>query len=192
MDQNEFELFRKEMNDVVPLKTSGKKDIKTAAPLTPGQIYRRKAAENRLPDDNFLPTGYIDLLHPYDILSFKRDGVQYGVFRKLRLGYYPIEAILDLHRFNPEKARHGVYRFIQDCPKYDVRTALIRHGKGTDKDHPAALLKSLVARWLLLFPQVLAFHSAQQHHGGVGAVYVLVRKSEKQKEINRRRFGLAK
>ena len=31
-------------------------------------------------------------------LEYKKDGVQDGVFRKLRLGKYPITAKLDLHR----------------------------------------------------------------------------------------------
>jgi hypothetical protein len=35
---------------------------------------------------------------------------------------------------------------------------------------------------------VQAFHSAQPRHGGTGAVYVLLRKSERQKQLNRERF----
>ncbi len=31
---------------------------------------------------------------------------------------------------------------------------------------------------------VMGFHSAQKHHGGYGAVYVLLRKSEKAKLDN--------
>jgi hypothetical protein len=35
---------------------------------------------------------------------------------------------------------------------------------------------------------VQAFHSAQVQHGGTGAVYVLLRKSEEKKRENRERF----
>jgi hypothetical protein len=35
---------------------------------------------------------------------------------------------------------------------------------------------------------VQAFHSAQPQHGGTGAVYVLLRKSEEKKQENRERF----
>ncbi|MGB0189025.1 MAG: Smr/MutS family protein, partial [Aequoribacter sp.] len=35
---------------------------------------------------------------------------------------------------------------------------------------------------------VQAFHSAQPQHGGTGAVYILLRKNEIQKQVNRERF----
>ncbi|PID54684.1 MAG: hypothetical protein CR978_02335 [Gammaproteobacteria bacterium] len=37
-------------------------------------------------------------------------------------------------------------------------------------------------------PAVMAFHSAQARHGGTGAVYVLLQKSEQKKRENRERF----
>jgi DNA-nicking Smr family endonuclease len=33
--------------------------------------------------------------------------------------------------------------------------------------------------------QVMAFHSAPAHHGGTGAVYLLLRKSEQARQENR-------
>ena len=54
-----------------------------------------------------------------------------------------------------------------------------------------AMIKRYLARWLPLFKEVMAFHSAQGFHGGTGAVYVLLRKSEKAKERVRERLGLA-
>ena len=53
---------------------------------------------------------------------------------------------------------------------------------------PGAKIKSYVNHWLREIPEVLAYHSAQRHHGGVGAVYVLLRKSEQKKQQNRERF----
>jgi hypothetical protein len=41
-----------------------------------------------------------------------------------------------------------------------------------------------------MFPEVMAFHSAQRFHGGTGAVYVLLRKSAKQKEQTLEKLGL--
>jgi DNA-nicking Smr family endonuclease len=49
------------------------------------------------------------------------------------------------------------------------------------------VLKSYTAKWLIDMPQVMAYHSAQRHHGGAGALYVLVRKSERKKQENRER-----
>jgi len=120
---------------------------------------------------------------PHDFLAFKRDGVQNGVYRKLRLGKYTIDARLDLHRMTVEQARLAVYQFIKDCMAQDIRCALITHGRGVGRERPA-LLKSCVAHWLPQFPEVLAIHSAQKHHGASGATYVLLRKSERKRQEN--------
>jgi len=50
-------------------------------------------------------------------------------------------------------------------------------------------IKSFVNHWLRQLLQVLAFHSTQQQHGGVGAVYVLIQKSESSKLSAREKFN---
>lgn len=192
MKKEERDLFAREMADVRPIKSTDRLLLKTKAERSIGQAYRRDAAQRGVGgDDNFLTTGFVDWVHPQAVLSFMRPGIQHGVFRKLRQGVYPIDAMLDLHQLTVEEARREVFAFIHDCMKHDVRSALINHGKGgRHPDRPAAMLKSYLAKWLPLFPEVMAFHSAQGFHGGTGAVYVLLRKSEKQKERTRRRLGL--
>ncbi|MGI9213493.1 MAG: Smr/MutS family protein, partial [Methylococcaceae bacterium] len=118
------------------------------------------------------------------------DGIQNGVFRKLQQGGYDIEAMLDLHGYTVEQARDELFRFIGDCLHHDVRSALISHGKGRNNKEQKPLLKSYLARWLPLFPDVMAFHSAQKFHGGAGAVYLLLRKTEKQKQKTREKLGI--
>lgn len=128
----------------------------------------------------------IEMLDPHDVLSFQRPGVQHGVFKNLRLGKYSLDARLDLHRMKMEQARQAVVLFIKDCVANDVRAALITHGKGEGRETPA-LLKSCIAHWLPQMDEVLAFHTAQKHHGSYGATYVLIRKSEKRKLENKER-----
>lgn len=149
---------------------------------------RRRAAAVASPqqDPNFLTSEAVEMLDPHDLLSYKRDGVQEGVFRKLRLGKYEIEAVLDLHRQTVKEARESLFQFILDCETLGIRTVMVLHGKGERSD-PPAVLKSYTAKWLEDLPQVMAFHSAQRHHGGAGALYVLVRKSERKKQENRER-----
>ena len=192
MSDDDLELFRQQMIGVQKLKNTNSVDDKKPTGVTPGQVYRRKAAETQSSDENPLSTEFIDPVDPLEILSFKRDCIQLGVFRRLKQGRYAIDATLDLHRLSIEEARQAVYRFIRDCAERDVRTALISHGKGIRSVGRPAVLKSYVAKWLPMIPDVMAFHSAQNNHGGVGSVYILLRKSKNQKEINRRRFGLSK
>ncbi|BCX89897.1 hypothetical protein MIN45_P2271 [Methylomarinovum tepidoasis] len=182
------DLFREAMADARPLRCD-KVPIRHAARPTPGQDYRREAARRPLDDSNFLPTSFIEPLPPHAILEYRRPGLQDGVFRKLRRGEYPAEALLDLHAMTVEQARREVYHFVQTCLQQSVRCALIIHGKGTPQS--PGLLKGCLLRWLPLLPEVMAFHSAPRHQGGSGALYVLVRKSELEKERNRRRYQLA-
>ena len=62
---------------------------------------------------------------------------------------------------------------------------LIKHGRGARSKPIAAYLKSLVNQWLAQMPEVIAFHSAQIHHGGSASVYVLLKKSEQHKAHNK-------
>ena len=104
---------------------------------------------------------------------------------RLRLGQYPIEARLDLHRMTVEEARRDVFGFINDCVRYGLRSVIILHGKGERNPDGIAQLKSHLAKWLPELEDVLGFHSAQKRHGGTGAVYVLVRTGDRDKQRTR-------
>ena len=177
----EENLFFQQMKDVKPIKVEPK------VTLAPDRLNkttvekRRQAATAELAKDkNFLSGEYIVPVEPLSIIEFKRDGVQNGVYRNLRLGKYQIDARLDLHNMTVDQARAAVFQFIKDCMTHDIRCALLTHGKGEGREQPAQL-KSCVAHWLPQFDDVLAFHSAQKQHGASGATYVLLKKSEKKK-----------
>jgi len=192
MSDEDFDLFRKAVADVSPIHQVGKvvHTDKRKPVSTPGQVYRRLAAQKRAVDGNFLPSDYVELVDPQSIVSFKREGLQNGVFDKLQLGRYPIMAALDLHLMSIEVAREAVYSFIKNCMRRDERTVLITHGKGVRQKEVQGILKSCVARWLPMMDEVMAFHSAQPFHGGTGAVYVMLRKSEEAKAKTRQELGL--
>lgn len=184
--------FFDEMGDVKPLAGDKKADIKKKTEITPGHEVRRASAVRAqlLGLNPLAVSDHIDMLGPNDFLEYRRDGVQHGVYKNLRLGKYDIEARLDLHRLTVEEARREVFQFIRDCHKYGLRTVIILHGKGERNPDKVALIKSHLAKWLPELDQVLAFHTAQKRHGGTGAVYVLIRKSEKEKQENREKHGL--
>lgn len=191
MTEDDLKLFRQETANVVPLEAPAVRLPPARTRSTPGQEYRREAAQRSVAfDANRLPTAFVEYVHPEATISFRRDGIQNGVFRKLQQGGYDVEAILDLHGYTVEQARDELFRFIGDCLHHDVRSALISHGKGRNNKEQKPLLKSYLARWLPLFPEVMAFHSAQKFHGGSGAVYVLLRKTEKQKQKTREKLGI--
>lgn len=178
------EEFLAAMQGVKPLQLAPRVDAANSASPTPGQLRRREAAMLETgPDKNLLTSEAPMLFRPHDVLAFRREGVQNGVFRKLRQGRYELESRLDLHRLFVEQAREAVFTFINDCMANDLRTVLILHGKGEFSETPAKL-KNCVAHWLKMLEDVQAYHSAQPQHGGAGAVYVLLRKSERSKQAN--------
>jgi len=182
--------FLEEMKDVRRIRKSNRAEVATSRDLTPGHLERQRAAVAAPARDlNPLTADIVEPLTGCDVLSWMRPGVQHGVFRKLRLGHYPIEARLDLHRMTVEEARREVFGFISDCVRYGLRSVIILHGKGQRNPDGVAQLKSYLAKWLRELDGVLAFHSAQKHHGGTGAVYVMVRKSDHDKQLNHEIHG---
>ncbi|AOT09260.1 DNA endonuclease SmrA [Pseudoalteromonas luteoviolacea] len=187
MAMTDEELFLASMGDVVPLAQDNRAQLKQQKNQpTDAQLARREAAQKELDfDPNFLSTEYVDLLDPYDQLGYKKDGVQEGVYKNLRLGKYQIDATLDLHGKSFSEARQAMFEFVTDCQKRNIRVLLIRHGIGLKSKPFPAILKSYCNKWLQEMPSVLAFHSALTCHGGSGSTYTLLKKSEEKKIENR-------
>lgn len=184
------ELFLREMGDVKPLRAEKKVALRRGGPSHLVQQARREAAtRDTARDSNHLVSDHVELLDPWYPLEFRRPGVQLGVFKKLKQGKYPAEARLDLHRMTVAVARREVFDFIRECAGYDLRSLIIVHGRGSHSRTDAALLKSYVNRWLPDMEEVQAFCSAQPQHGGLGAVYVMLKKSEREKQKNRDRIN---
>ncbi|HEY9031658.1 MAG TPA: DNA endonuclease SmrA [Kangiella sp.] len=190
MSQDDFDLFKKELSDVQRLKNDRVNLHKANEGPSIAQQARREAALGRKPnvDPNYLTTDFVEPVLPNDWLEYKKDGVQEGVYKKLRLGKYTIDAHIDLHRRSVNEAREDVFYFLSGSFKRGKRAVLITHGKG-ERSHPQAVLKSHVNHWLKQHGAVLAFHSAQKQHGGLGSVYVLLKKNDEEKQINRELFN---
>lgn len=186
-------MFFEEMSDVTPLKRELR--VGQRGKGQPGRdsslAHRRQAAvQGSQRDRNTLTDEGIAALDQWYVLEFKRPGVQNGVFRKLRQGRYEAEARLDLHRMTTAIARREVFEFIELCHELGLRSVLIIHGKGETRAERerSSILKGCTDHWLRQLEIVQAFHSAQPRHGGTGAAYVLLRKSEEKKRENREKF----
>ena len=184
------DLFAEEMAGVKPLGREARVRLVKERLSEEQQKGRQRAAVgedkplNPLADHGIMP------LDAWHVLEFKRPGIQHGVYRKLRLGQYQVDARLDLHRMLVKQAREEVFSFIGEATELGLRTLLIVHGKGQSKTQGerSAILKGYVDHWLRELESVQAFHSARPEHGGTGAVYVLLRKSAEQKRENRLKY----
>ena len=187
-------IFSREMSDVQPLKRdvrialSGKNESGKDSSL---KERRAAAVDGPAQDRNILTEEGIAPLDPGYVREFKRPGIQNGVFRKLRQGRYDAEASLDLHRMTVAMARREMFGFIEECCQLGLRTVLLIHGKGETPTErgKCSILKGCANHWLRELDAVQAFHSARPQHGGTGALYVLLRKSEDSKRENREKFS---
>ena len=186
MSDDDLSLFQQMMGDVKPIEHDTAEHKKTHT-VSDAQLAKREAAMTLSEGDpEYLSIDHAPMLKPDDMIQYKKDGVQEGIYKKLRLGKYPVQARLDLHRKTLKEARDEVVNFLKQCLRMDIRTVVIVHGKGK-RSNPPALMKSFLASWLTQIQDVQCVHSAQRFHGGTGAVYVLLRKSSDKKTENRER-----
>lgn len=192
MSEEVFNPFDTDAKDVVRHQPSGRVR-KPVVQESADTLARRREAAAALPsrDPNPLRAEGIEPLDGYAVLEFKRPGIQNGVYRKLKQGRYPSEARLDLHRHSVDSARKEVFEFVREALKLGLRSLLIVHGRGGtgSANKGAAVLKGYINHWLRELEDVQAFASARPEHGGTGAVYLLLRKSEAEKLENRLRFN---
>ncbi|TNV19407.1 DNA endonuclease SmrA [Buttiauxella sp. B2] len=178
MNLDEKSLFLDAMEDVKPLKNCNSRQwLKPAK----DKVVQKPDTEQL---DNFLTTDFLEIIPLTTALEFKREGLQIGVLDKLRQGKYKQEASLNLIHQPVEKCRQMLFTYIQQAKKEGLRNLLIVHGKGRkDKSH-ANIVRSYLARWLAEFEEVQAFCGAMPHHGGSGACYVALKKSDQAKAEN--------
>lgn len=189
MKQDDLD-FRREMSDVQPLsRGQDKADVSMhqAGAPSPAQLARRESAETPIEDDNFLSDDFVELVGAHDPLGFRRDGIQLGVFDRLRHGDYTPDAQLHLIRRPLRECRRELFGFLRDAHAHGLRCVLLVHGRGKHDDSPANILRSYLAKWLCQFDEVQAYASAPASRGGLGATYVMLKKSERARERNRER-----
>lgn len=191
MTQSAFEDqdFRALVGDVKPLRRGANRaspGTRRSRP-TEAQLARRESAQAELGQDSFLSDDFVDLLPPHDPMEFRRDGIQQGVVDRLRHGGYAAQSRLHLLRRPLAECRRMLPPFIHEAYAHDLRSVLIVHGRGHEVDSPANVLRSYLAKWLAQFEEVQAYVSAQSADGGLGATWVMLRKSERAKAENRER-----
>ncbi|HET8881388.1 MAG TPA: Smr/MutS family protein [Solimonas sp.] len=171
---DETELFRLAMLGVRPHRPVPRADAGRPAPQ-PIAHQRRQDELDVLRE--LLADSEPDEIESGDTLLYRMDGVQDGVLRRLRRGHYRIDAELDLHGLNRDRAKLAVVQFLARCHERDLRCVRIVHGKGNGSPNSGPVLKALLGSWLRRRKDVLAYCTARVVDGGTGAIYVLLRAS---------------
>ena len=177
-DYTDEELFSREMDDVLVIE-----EFRSLA-CAPRPQNKRTALVPRDPDkealaelcditEGLLPIHlpdtqeYVEWIHP----AFRDD-----IIRSLHEGRFSVQAYLDLHGFIVPEAEDELDEFILDALKKGLTCIKIIHGRGLRSVKGARLKHVVVQRLSGHFRrEIIAYVTARQCDGGLGALYVLMR-----------------
>lgn len=106
-------------------------------------------------------------------------GVGPELLERLAAGAFPIQDHLDLHGLSVEQAQAEAESFIAASVTRGLRHVLVVHGKGKGSPGGVPVLKKALTGWLAtrrFQRNVLAFCTARGVDGGMGAMYLLLRR----------------
>jgi DNA-nicking Smr family endonuclease len=168
----DIELFRRSVGPVRKISCDRVRQVHKPPPPRP-RVHPEPGIRD-LPD-NFSDAYAPGEVSPDETLFFARPGLQQRQLQRFRRGQLSCAAELDMHGMTTAIARSELMVFIAYCRKRRIRCARLIHGKGYGSGGTTPVLKNRLNSWLRQHHDVLAFSSAQAHHGGSGALYVLLR-----------------
>ncbi|HWA48518.1 MAG TPA: Smr/MutS family protein [Dongiaceae bacterium] len=176
----ELELWQHVAKSVRPIKRSRKKpaaeekqETKASPPPPPGKMKKVKA-----PPPPAAPASPPQPAKPHELTHGLSHGIDRRQAERFRKGKLEIEGKIDLHGRTQQVAHDDLLAFLRRARDHNKRCVLVVTGKGMTKSQ-AGVLRQAVPRWLNepgFRPLVLAFDYAEPHHGGEGALYVLLKR----------------
>jgi len=170
------DLFRQMMSDVKPLPA--KQAAERIPPAKPRQTRRQADAPATNTINDFVPRDQVPEVAAEEALFFARPGLQHRLLRQFKRGELRPAARLDLHGCTINEAASLLAGFLHDAQAQQQRCVCVIHGKGHRSAEGRPALKAQVNQWLQDAPLVLAFCSASAKDGGMGAMYVLLRRQQ--------------
>lgn len=179
----EEDLFAAAMADVQPLDP-GQGGRAVPAPAAPRPANLGPALDEHLEvmarlADQVSGAAEFDLRFSDQYVQGAQPGVGPELMGRLAAGAFPVQDHLDLHGLSVDQAQAEAEGFIAACVTRGLRHVLIVHGKGKGSPGGVPVLKEALTRWLAtrrFQRNVLAFCTAQGVDGGMGAMYLLLRR----------------
>lgn len=176
-------LWEREMSDVKPLRQN---NIQVDSASSPKENQASETVSKARQSKKAAPSMVNEPQRSVKIVS----SLDRRTEQKLKRGQMNIEGKLDLHGMTQIQAYDALQSFIPQMAARNKRCVLIITGKGTSKSGQESLqnfepgiLKQKTPQWLQEEPlrkYVLSVQTAQQRHGGHGALYVLLKRNRNQ------------
>ncbi|HUQ09555.1 MAG TPA: Smr/MutS family protein [Steroidobacteraceae bacterium] len=171
-DEAEAQVFREAVSDVKPLPQ--RKRVPPAPRKPPARARFTAADRAMVLVESLQGFGESEILDSGDEISFRRDGIQDRVMRRLKRGEYRVEDVCDLHGLRVDEAKAALREFLAEALARQLTCVRIIHGKGNGSGNRGPVLKTAVNMILRKTGPVLAFTSARRVDGGTGAINVLL------------------
>jgi DNA-nicking Smr family endonuclease len=167
------EEFLEAMRGVTPLAKP--RPVPVVARARPHAAQRERDDRAVLDESLADRIDFESLLETDASLSYRRAGISADTLRKLRRGFWVIQAELDLHGHRVAEAHQALGAFMREARQRGQRCVRIVHGKGNGSRDGIPILKARVRAWLARRDDVMAFCHARPADGGAGALLVLLK-----------------
>lgn len=179
--KNEDDLFKEAMVDVTPLAGNGPGRVPPSPPTKGApRFWIQEEEEAYLHLTNLVAgEGTFELTYSDEYVDGAVSGISPKILKKLRNGDFSYQDYVDLHGYNLDQAYDVVVDFIQQSFARGYRCVLIIPGRGLRSKERQPVIKKNLVTWLTRAPLkrlILAFASARSYDGGLGALYILMRR----------------
>ncbi|XBC44456.1 MAG: endonuclease SmrB [Buchnera aphidicola (Schlechtendalia peitan)] len=103
-----------------------------------------------------------------DPIYYIRSNSYFNELKKLKVGEYSPDIILDLHGLTQYQAKRKLGELIHICYKENFICANVIYGHGKN------VLKQQIPLWLSKHPDIIAFHQAPKMFGSDAAILMLI------------------
>lgn len=119
----------------------------------------------------------IHLPDTQEYVEWTNPGYHEHIIPKLHGGHFSVQAFLDLHGCTVPEAEEELETFFQESFRQGFRCVKIIHGRGLRSVRGPRIKDAVIRRLSGHFRKdIIAFVTARQCDGGLGALYVLLRK----------------
>jgi len=175
----EEELFHNAMDDVQEIEAFRSLTCVPRLRKTDATLVHRNSENEALDVLGEIARGQrpIYLPHTQEYVEWVNPEFHEDVIRNLHEGQFSVQAYLDLHGCTVLEAEEELAQFIQGSFKKNLRCVKVIHGRGLRSVNGARLKDAVVKRLAGHFRKdIIAFVTARQCDGGLGALYILLKK----------------
>jgi len=173
-DKKDDELFREAMSRVREIEEFTKMKIERKGPV---KVKRKKERDTRdVLEDIAKGIEPIRISDTQEYISWMNPAYKTNLTDMLHRGDIAVQDFIDLHGCTVAEAEQEVNHFLKRAIQQGLCCVKIIHGRGL-RSLKGPVLKEALINWLSrgFRRQVVAFTSARQCDGGLGALYVLLR-----------------